>query len=68
VTIYDTVQIIGPGSTIEVPFNRVAQDEAYQCEIRDSVQFVNNSSFYQDVWIRLYVDSSISYSDYTFDR
>ena len=68
VTIYDTVQIIGPGSTIEVPFNRVAQDEAYQCEIRDSVQFVNNSSFYQNDWNRLDEDSSIYYYDYTFDR
>ncbi|MBR9861390.1 PKD domain-containing protein [bacterium] len=53
VTVYDTITKIGPGSTIEVPFGRVAQDQTYQCYITDSVQFVNNSTFYHnDPWPR----------------
>jgi gliding motility-associated-like protein len=53
---YDTITILGPGSTIEVPFVRVAEAEKYQCVIRDSVRFVNNSGFYHN-------DPSISDED-----
>ena len=67
VTIYDTVQLIGPGSTIEVPFNRVAQDQTYQCLITDSVQMVNNSSYYQNDYNTLDEDSNVLYYDCTFD-
>lgn len=48
VTVYDTITKIGPGSTIEVPFVRVAEAETYQCLITDTVRFVNNSSFYHN--------------------
>ena len=67
VTIYDTVQLIGPGSTIEVAFDRVAEDETYQCVIRDSVRFPNNSSYYQNDWNRFDEDSATFYYDYSFD-
>jgi len=67
ITIYDTVQIIGPGSTIEVAFDRVPEDETYQCVIEDSVHFPNNSSYYQNDWNRLDEDSITFYYDYTFD-
>lgn len=43
---YDTVLVIGPASTIEIPFGKIAEKERYQCIIRDSVHFPNNSSFY----------------------
>lgn len=68
VTVYDTVQVVGPGSTIEVPFNRVAQNQAYQCLITDSVQMVNNSSYYQNDWNTEDEDSSVFYYSFTFDR
>lgn len=45
VTVFDTITKIGPGSTIEVPFVRVPEDETYQCYITDSIHFPNNSSF-----------------------
>ncbi|MFY0644181.1 MAG: PKD domain-containing protein [Bacteroidia bacterium] len=45
IQVYDTITKIGPGSTIEVPFVRVPEEEAFQCLITDSVHFVNNSSF-----------------------
>lgn len=48
IMIFDTITKVGPSSTIEVPFVRVLEKEKYQCEIRDSVHFVNNSSFYHD--------------------
>ncbi|PCJ64620.1 MAG: hypothetical protein COA58_12850 [Bacteroidetes bacterium] len=67
VTIYDTVQLIGPGSTIEVAFDRVAQDETYQCLITDSVQMVNNSSFYQNDFNTEDEDSTVFYYSKTFD-
>jgi gliding motility-associated-like protein len=43
---YDTIQKVGPASIIEKPFVRVLEKEKYQCTIRDSVHFVNNSVFY----------------------
>ena len=67
ITIYDTVQLIGPGSTIEVAFDRVAEDETYQCLIRDSIHFPNNSSYYQNDWNRFDEDSAVYYYDCTFD-
>lgn len=48
IMVYDTISKIGPSSTIEIPFVRVLEKEKYQCVIRDSVHFVNNSSFYHD--------------------
>ena len=68
ITVYDTVQVIGPGSTIEVPFDRVAEDQAFQCVIEDTVCFPNNSSFYQNDFNRLDEDSIVFYYDYTFER
>ncbi|MCC6721338.1 MAG: PKD domain-containing protein [Bacteroidia bacterium] len=49
---------IGPGSTIEIPFNRVPEDEKYQCVIRDSVHFPNNSKFYHNDPYPVFEDSS----------
>ncbi len=48
IMIFDTITKVGPSSTIEVPFVRVLESEKYQCEIRDSVHFVNNSSWYHN--------------------
>lgn len=48
IMVYDTVLKIGPASTIEVPGVRVLEKEKYQCVIKDSVHFVNNSVFYHD--------------------
>jgi hypothetical protein len=48
VTAFDSIVILGPGSTIEVPGVRVLESEKYQCVIRDSVHFVNNSGFYHN--------------------
>ena len=48
IMIFDTITKVGPSSTIEVPFVRVLEKEKYQCEIRDSVHFVNNSSWYHN--------------------
>lgn len=67
VTIYDTVQLVGPGSTIEVAFDRVDEDETYQCVIEDSIHFPNNSSYYQNDYNRLDEDSFVYYYDYSFD-
>lgn len=76
---YDTVLVIGPQSTIEIPFGKIAEKERYQCVIRDSIHFPNNSSFYhtdgnvydEDVliedtaWVRGMVD--IFWQDTTFE-
>jgi len=67
VTIYDTIQVIGPISTIGVPFDQVAYNQTYQCLITDSVQMVNNSSYYQNDYNQLDEDSIIFYFDYSFD-
>jgi hypothetical protein len=67
VTIYDTVQVIGPISTIGVPGNQVPYNETYQCLITDSVHMVNNSSFYQNDWNRLDEDSIVTYFKFSFD-
>ncbi len=49
-TLYDTVLVIGPVSTIEIPFNRIAEHEVYQCpkDVMDSVHFKNFSTFYHN--------------------
>jgi len=48
IMIYDTIIKIGPASIIEVSGNRVPICETYQCVIKDSVHFPNNSTFYHD--------------------
>ncbi|MBU6324436.1 MAG: PKD domain-containing protein [Bacteroidetes bacterium] len=47
-TSYDTILILGPSSTIEIPFGRIKEEEKYQCISRDTVHFPNNSSFYHN--------------------
>lgn len=58
---YDTIMIIGPVSTIEIPFNRIAEFEVFQCpkDIMDSVHFKNFSKFYHN-------DPRMSNDDSTF--
>ncbi len=48
--IYDTVIILGPSSTIEIPFNRIAEFEVFQCpkDVQDTVHFKNFSKFYHN--------------------
>jgi hypothetical protein len=48
--LYDTVLIIGPQSTIEIPFNRIAEYEVFQCpkDVQDTVHFKNFSKFYHN--------------------
>lgn len=48
--VFDTIQIIGPSSTIEIPFNRIAQHQVFQCPkpVMDTVQFKNFSTFYHN--------------------
>ncbi|MFM9945168.1 MAG: PKD domain-containing protein, partial [Bacteroidia bacterium] len=65
VTVLDTITKVGPTSTIEVPFNRVPEDQKYQCVIRDTVRFPNNSSFYHVDDVPVYEDSSAVYRYYT---
>ncbi len=63
-TVFDTITKIGPSSTIEVspmidPITpRVKEDEKYQCIIRDSVHFVNHSTFYHTDPYPVFEDSS----------
>ena len=64
VMVFDTITKIGPGSTIEVPFVRVPEEETFQCLITDSVHFVNNSSFYQNDPYNLDEDSFKYYADF----
>lgn len=45
-TLFDTIQIAGPAAIIEVPSNRIAYSEKYQCTSNDTVHFTNNSIFY----------------------
>jgi PKD repeat protein len=46
ITLYDTITIVGPLAAIEIPFNRIPQDEKTQCGTNDSIHFTNNSTFY----------------------
>jgi len=66
VTVYDTIIKIGPGSTIEVPGNRVLEKEAYQCVITDSIHFPNNSAFYHNDPTQEDEDSIVFYCDRTW--
>jgi hypothetical protein len=68
VTVYDTIEVVGPGTTIEVPFNRVPLDQTYQCIIEDTVCMTNNSSFYRNDFDRTDEDSVVYYPTYSFDR
>ncbi|MBO6515571.1 MAG: PKD domain-containing protein [Bacteroidia bacterium] len=48
IMVFDTILKVGPASTIEVIGSRIPEEERYQCTIRDSVHFVNNSSWYHN--------------------
>jgi gliding motility-associated-like protein len=47
-TVYDTILVIGPLSTIERPFNWLVDSLRYQCVIKDTVKFKNFSTFYHN--------------------
>lgn len=49
-TAFDTIIILGPSSTIEVAFNRIAEFEVFQCpkDVMDTVHFKNFSTFYHN--------------------
>jgi len=64
-TVFDTITKIGPTSTIEIPFDRVKEDEKYQCIIKDSVHFVNHSTFYHTDPYPVFEDSSAVIRYYT---
>jgi len=55
ILVTDTVQIIGPSTTLENPPQGIliAQNQRYQCVIQDTIQFTNLSTFYHndDNWI-----------------
>jgi len=50
IIVFDTVQVIGPGSKIEdIPNGiMIAQNHRYQCIAKDTVQFTNVSTFYHN--------------------
>jgi len=50
IVVFDTVQVIGPGSKIEnIPAGiMIKQDHRYQCVAKDTVQFTNVSTFYHN--------------------
>jgi PKD repeat protein len=60
ITLLDTIVIVGPLATIEIPFDRIVQEEVYQCGTHDSVHFTNNSSFYNNDTNPADDDSSIT--------
>ncbi|MBI1308057.1 MAG: PKD domain-containing protein [Bacteroidetes bacterium] len=66
IQLYDTISKMGPSSTIEVPFVRVLESEKYQCNIKDSVHFVNNSSFSHDDWYYFDEDSTVLFYNFSF--
>jgi len=57
IKVSDTIFKLGPISTIEVPFVRIAQNQAFQCEINKCVTMVNNSSFYHNDPMNITEDS-----------
>lgn len=61
--VFDTIMIIGPISTIDIPMNRIAEFEVFQCpkDIMDSVHFKNFSKFYHND-PRKYNDDSTFYT------
>jgi len=48
ITVYDTIQVVGPLALIEEPYNRIGKYEKFQCGTADSVHFTNASQFYQN--------------------
>jgi len=46
--IFDTVVVYGPHAQIEAPYDRVDFERGYQCVVKDTVIFPNNSSFYHN--------------------
>ena len=48
--VYDTIQVIGPASAIEIPGNRLAEYQTFQCPAYklEPVQMKNFSSFYHN--------------------
>lgn len=48
VIVYDTFQVVGPAALIEIPYNRIAETEKFQCGTSDSIHFTNASLFYQN--------------------
>lgn len=68
VTVYDTIEVVGPGTGIESPGNRVAESQTYQCIIQDTVCMTNSSSFYRNDFDRTDEDSVVYYPQYSFDR
>ena len=48
VTVYDTLQVVGPYAQIEAVLNRISETEKFQCGTSDSVHFTNASQFYQN--------------------
>lgn len=65
-TVFDTIVKIGPFTSIEIPFNRVSENEKYQSIIRDSVHFTNNSLFYHNDFNNKFEDSMTSAKKYVF--
>lgn len=47
-SLLDTVLINGPQATIEAPYSRIKLTERYQCGVKDTVRFTNNSAFYRN--------------------
>jgi len=68
ITVYDTIRILGVSSVIGVANNQVAQNQTYQCVVRDTVCMVNNSSFYQADFNKLDEDEQSVYFTTSFDR
>jgi len=66
VTLFDTITLSGPLSQIEVLNSRIPENEKYQCVIRDSVHFTNNSLFYHNDPIRRFEDSTLNGKTYVF--
>lgn len=46
--VFDTVVVYGPKAQIEAPFDRIDLERGYQCTVKDTVFFPNNSSFYHN--------------------
>jgi len=65
VTLFDTIIRLGPNTKIEIPNNRVSENEKYQSTIRDSVHFTNNSLFYHNDGNQNFEDSMIN-GNYVF--
>ncbi|MFT5158103.1 MAG: PKD repeat protein [Bacteroidia bacterium] len=48
VMVFDTVVVFGPKAQIEAPNDRIDFERRYQCTMKDTVFFTNNSSFYHN--------------------